>query len=231
MRKILLLIAALSPRFLKYAIYRKVFGWHIGQRTRIGLSFIDAENVFIGDDVFIGRLNIIRSLKTLHIGDGALMAQNNRIIGYPHPDERFHSRFVLGHHSHIMAYHFFDASHDIEIGHHSVVGGGGTSFWTHSLRFAPSGYEAYPISVRLGRYVYVGAVCQLVGCDIPDRTMIGAGSVVSRRFAQEDCGLLIAGNPAEIRKRYTENLPPLEPGPDGRGEPVKAPLCGGGEAG
>jgi acetyltransferase-like isoleucine patch superfamily enzyme len=64
------------------------------------------------------------------------------------------------------------------------------------------------MSIRLGEWVYVGAGCILVGCDLPSRTIVGAGSVVTKSFSAEPCGLLIAGNPASIRKRYDDDLPP-----------------------
>jgi acetyltransferase-like isoleucine patch superfamily enzyme len=48
-----------------------------------------------------------------------------------------------------------------------------------------------------------------VGCALPDRTVVGAGSVVTKQFAPEPCPYLIAGNPAIIKKRYQVSSPEL----------------------
>ena len=37
---------------------------------------------------------------------------------------------------------------------------------------------------------------------IPDGAVVAAGSVVNKTFPGQDCRLLIAGNPATVRKRY-----------------------------
>jgi acetyltransferase-like isoleucine patch superfamily enzyme len=75
--------------------------------------------------------------------------------------------------------------------------------WPH-LR--PNGNPALnPLDVTIGAHVYVGARSTLVGCALPDRTVVGAGSVVTKQFAAEATPYLIAGNPAIIKKRYQAN--------------------------
>ena len=58
------------------------------------------------------------------------------------------------------------------------------------------------MNLHVGQGVYIGARSTLIGCSIPDRAMVGAGSVVNKSFATEDYRLLIAGNPAIVKKRY-----------------------------
>ena len=46
----------------------------------------------------------------------------------------------------------------------------------------------------------------LVYCRIPADSVVGAGAVVTKDFSKEGTGLLLAGNPAEVRKRQGKVL-------------------------
>ena len=53
---------------------------------------------------------------------------------------------------------------------------------------------------HIGRRVWIGrnvVICK--GCSISDNSIVGVGSVVTRPF--EEKNVVIAGNPAEIKKR------------------------------
>src|SRR5262245_33572800 len=58
-RRAALLATALMPQPIKQGIYRHVFGFQIGQRVRIGLSLIEADQLSIGDDTTVGHFNLI----------------------------------------------------------------------------------------------------------------------------------------------------------------------------
>jgi len=53
---------------------------------------------------------------------------------------------------------------------------------------------------------YVGARATLVYCRIPADSVVGAGAVVTKDFSKEGTGLLLAGSPAEVRKRQGKVL-------------------------
>lgn len=60
-----------------------------------------------------------------------------------------------------------------------------------------------PRDVNLGKHVWVGMnVAILKGCSVPDNSIIGANSVVTKSF-QEEVGytIVIAGNPARVVKK------------------------------
>jgi acetyltransferase-like isoleucine patch superfamily enzyme len=202
-----LIICALLPNFLKLLIYRNVFGWKIGRDVKIGFSYIESRDVCLGDRVKIGHFNIIRNLKSLQIGRNTCISNFNSIFGVSFEDCQ--SALEIGQSVNFMSHHFLDVGGKITIGDYVVFGGRNTQVWGHSLRYTNGQLAFKPIDVTVGKNAYIGARATLVGCTIPDRTVVGAGSVVTKQFAPEPCPYLIAGNPATIKKRYL--VAPPEP--------------------
>ena len=55
-------------------------------------------------------------------------------------------------------------------------------------------------SILIGSSVWIGlGVIVLKGTELPDGSIVGAGSIISRKFKEDNC--IIAGNPATIIKR------------------------------
>jgi acetyltransferase-like isoleucine patch superfamily enzyme len=196
-----LLLIVLLPNFLKLLIYRRLFGWKVGQNVKIGFSYIDAKNVVIGDCVCIGHGNIIRNLKSLRIGTDTYIANFNSFFGSTY--EGWSSCVEIGQSVQLMSHHFLDVGGTIMIGNRVVIAGRDTQIWAHSVAFDSAATpELQPLNVSIGSQVYVGARSTLVGCAIPNQTVVGAGSVVTKQFLAEATPYLIAGNPAIIKKRY-----------------------------
>lgn len=200
MRKLLLVIAALLPQPVKLLIYRRLLGWQIGKNVQIGWSFLDAHKVTLGDNVRIGHFNLIRGLKQFSIGEGTYIANLNQMFGANYPG--WDSTLTIGSRVNFMSRHFIDIGGTVTIGDRAVIGGRDTQFWSHT-REAVGGKEAlHPTTVRVGNDAYIGARATLISCAIPAGAVVGAGSVVTKSFPAEEARLLIAGNPATIRKRY-----------------------------
>ena len=200
MRKTLSLLVILLPQPVKQWIYRNIFKWQIGKDVQIGLSYLDVEQMALGDGVRIGHFNIIRGVKHLSIGEGTYIANFNQMFGASYPD--WASELAIGRHVNFMSRHFIDVGGSVSIGDKAVIGGRDTQFWSHTRAFRDGEPSLEPTSLHVGAGVYVGARATLVSCDVPDGAVVGAGSVVTKSFAAEPCRLLIAGNPATIRKRY-----------------------------
>jgi UDP-3-O-[3-hydroxymyristoyl] glucosamine N-acyltransferase len=56
-------------------------GWTIGSHCYIGFSILQACHVTLGDNVYIGHLNVIWRLKTLEMGSGSRINFKNWITG------------------------------------------------------------------------------------------------------------------------------------------------------
>ncbi len=206
MRTFLLLLCVVLPNPLKLAIYRAL-GFRIGKNVRIGMSlFLNIVHVEIGDNCRIGHFNQFRSLTRFELGKSVLILNFNEVTGYygaPH----WPSSFVAEDSVMIMSRHFFDCTGTIRIKTKALIGGRDTQLWTHARAILDDGsLELLPYTVEVGRDAYIGARCTLVACSVPDGATVAAASVVVKNHLPEPCRVLLAGNPAVVKKRY-ENHP------------------------
>ena len=218
MRLLLLVLPICLPAALKRVYYRRVFGWTVGRRVRVGLSYLDAATADLADDVRIGHFNILRNLADLRIGAGTYFLNFNQVSGARSVNDpvRFASRLAIGSQVFFMSHHFVDVAGTVTIGDRTTVGGRDTHVWSHTLGVEPDGSgQIKAIDVTIGADCYLGARVTVVGCSIPVRTFVGAGSVVTKSFPADPDGhrVLLAGNPAAVRKRYPS---PFVDHPSGR---------------
>lgn len=190
------LLALLLPSSLKRALFTSALGWQIGERATIGASLICAQRVRIGRDVHIGHLNLVGRLRSLEVGDGTVIGNLNHFSAGEHTN--WPDSFWIGEQAKVTSRHFFDCSGGIRIGAHSLIGGRDTHCWTHYY----DGRTIQSNELVIGDRCYVGARSTLIYCQVPDDCVVGAGSVVTRDFTGDGEGLLIAGNPAEVKKRF-----------------------------
>ena len=200
MRKALILLAVILPSPLKLWIYRRLFRWQIGTGVTIGFSYLDCGQVTLGDNVRIGHFNLIKGIKTLTIGTGTYLANYNHLFGASYPE--WDSEMRIGANVNFMSRHFVDVGGTVEIGDRVVIGGRETQVWSHTRTFVNGQPKLEATTVHIGADVYIGARAMIISCDIPAGAVVGGGSVVTKSFPPEECRLLIAGNPASIRKRY-----------------------------
>ena len=212
----LALVAAL-PGFVKRTLYRRLFGYRIGKRVRLGLSLIDAGECEIGDDVRVGHLNMVVGVGRLEVGDHARIGHLNIIRGGDEvsigryaeiirmneinsiPDPLVvnptEPRFRLGDGSVVTTGHKIDFTDRVEIGRRTILGGRNSSLWTHNRQ------RTRPILV--GELSYIGSEIRVApGGVIPSRCIVGIGSVITGRLEGEYS--LIAGVPAKPVKQLSE---------------------------
>ena len=210
MRKVILVLAVILPQPLKQFLYRTLLKWKIGRGVKIGYSYLDAVSVELGDGVQIGHFNVVRGVRRFSVGAGTYIANFNEFFGDGGFYKDFASRLEIGRDVRLMSHHFIDVGGVVTIGDRTTVGGRDTHFWSHTRTLYSGVPKLEPTTVTIGADVYIGARATFVGCSIPDGAVVGAGSIVSKHFAPEDQRLLIAGNPATIKKRY--DAAPAEPG-------------------
>ena len=208
-----LIVISVLPGFLKRLCYRRLFGYRIGRKVRIGLAYLDCQRLVIGDNtrighgvvfwgggdcrigsnVVIGPLNLFRGGDVIELGDWAMVLRLNVINAIPENDctNQPDSSFYLGYGSIITAEHRIDFTDRVRIGRRSILGGRNSSIWTHNRREG--------LSVEIGDYCYVGSEIRMApGARVPDYCIVGIGSVVTRPIT--DSYSLIAGVPAKRRR-------------------------------
>ncbi|PSB09559.1 hypothetical protein C7B62_12765 [Pleurocapsa sp. CCALA 161] len=205
MRKILLLIAVILPLPIKLFVY-KFIGWSIGKNVKIGFSYINCEHCILKDNVTIGNFNIIRRLTLFQIGGGPCIKNFNQFFFSGNKDESpsWSGKIILEEKVNIMSHHFIDAGGSVNVGKNTTIAGRDSHIWNHGISYinGSTKKEKLRYEVNVGRNVYVGARVSILGCSVPDQAMVGAGSVVNKSFPPEEYPILIAGNPAIVKKRY-----------------------------
>jgi acetyltransferase-like isoleucine patch superfamily enzyme len=202
MRKLLCLIPLLLPGPLSRLWYRTVLGYRIGRNARIGFSYIDAGYCDIGDDVRIGHFNVVRAVKSLTIGRGSHVSNFNTVTGTVYTEPGWDGVVTIGERCMIMSRHLLDAGGRLTIGDGTTLAGRDTQLWTHTLTLVDGEQRLVPKALAIGPGCYLGARCTVLFCDIPAGAFVGAGSVVTKSLSSPDGTVLIAGNPASIRKVY-----------------------------
>jgi acetyltransferase-like isoleucine patch superfamily enzyme len=204
LRTLFLAFAMLLPWRLKILYYR-LFGWKIGRGVRIGFSFIDAVSVEIGEGARIGHFNIFRGLRVLRIGNGAYISNLNQIFGAREHPANYPCVVEIGGAGFMMSRHFIDGVGRVRVGDRVTFGGREAQIWSHSRSYSGGRVTSEPLEVVVGSDVYLGARSMLLGCTVPARAVVGAGSVVTKSFESGGRRVLIAGNPAAVVKEYEEN--------------------------
>jgi carbonic anhydrase/acetyltransferase-like protein (isoleucine patch superfamily) len=207
LKSCLSIIVVFLPSTFKIFVYRNVMNWSIGQGVSIGFSFIQADDVLLSDGVKIGHFNIIRDLKKLEILNGAKIKNFNQIFfsGNKRETPSWVGTLFVEAFATITSHHFIDLGGRVSIGEHSILAGRDIQIWSHERTLIDDKRVHQHLEVLIGRDVYIGARSTILGCSIPGKSIIGAGSVVTKSFQQEDCRVLIAGNPASIKKRYSQS--------------------------
>lgn len=148
----------------------------------------------------LGRANLIKNLRSLTLGSDASVGRLNVISSHP-VYKRLYSdgaRLVVGEHAKVTSRHHLDCSAPVTVGAYSSIAGSGTTVLTHSVDLKRDAQVALP--VVLGQYCFVGTRCTLLGGGVlPDRSVLAAGSVLTRSTGDLQSGLW-SGVPATYRR-------------------------------
>lgn len=194
----------LFPWFIRRRLYVMLYDYKIHPSAYIGFSIVAPRSLFIGEGAYIGHMNIIINLDKVECGEYSIIARGNWITGAPHGIENFSykkdrkSTFFLGRHAAITKSHIVDCTDSVCIGEYSTIAGYSSQFITHGINVERSRQECGPIEI--GAYCMIGSAVRLVpNSKVPSYCVLGAGSVVTKIFAEEYC--LYAGVPATKVKK------------------------------
>lgn len=199
MRTVISVFLMFLPSVFKKIVYRKLFGFEIGRGVSIGFSYIDCDEVFLGQNSRIGSFTVIRNLKSLKLEQHARIGTFNWIFGMRDSGNSFalererRSELILDEHSAITSRHILDCIDSIYIGSFSTIAGFKSQILTHSVDVLNNRQACAP--VKIGSYCFVGtSVIIMKGIEIPSYSVIAAGSVVS--MSLDESYSLYGGVPA-----------------------------------
>ena len=205
MRNTILFLSQLIGFFLPWCGRRyllvRVMGYDIAPTARIGYSYINVETLRMGPNSRIGTFNFVRNLKVLSLGECASIGHLNWITGLNESGRAEHfrdesdrsSELILGEHTAILHRNIIDCMNKITIGAFTTLAGHRSQILTHGINILSSRQTSAPVTI--GDYCLVGTkVLILKGAMLPSRSVLGAGSVLEKKYNDEGC--LYAGTPA-----------------------------------
>jgi acetyltransferase-like isoleucine patch superfamily enzyme len=117
-------------------------------------------------------------------------------VHYTHKAQR-RSTLTFGRCAYLTKHHHIDCTDEVAFGAFSIVAGYGSQFLTHSIDVAAGRQDCAPISV--GDYCLIGTrVVALPGSAIPSNSVVGACSLLNRKFTETYT--VYAGVPAKALK-------------------------------
>lgn len=199
-RAIGMLVLVVAPSRIKRLVYRRFFGWDIGEDVSIGLCVITAKNVQLGHAARIGNFTVIRNLPSLVLEDHASIGSWNWITcgsfftsGEASVSPPKEQGLFMGRHSALTSRHYVDCPGGVHIGPFTTVAGVRTTIVTHYVDMETNAQTCKP--VRIGGYCYIGSNARFTpGSSVPDACVVGMGAVVVGHLDQPN--LLYGGVPA-----------------------------------
>lgn len=157
------------------------------------------DRITLGPNSRLGRWNLIKHLATVELAEGSSVGRLNVMSAHP-----VYRRLVpggaslrLGPGAKVTSRHQLDCSALIDVGGFASIAGHGTLVLTHGVDLKRDAQSAAP--VRIGHHSLVGARCVVLGgAVLPERSVLGAGAVLTRSRSEARPGLW-AGSPARWR--------------------------------
>lgn len=176
-------------------------GHVIGHRVVIGPTLVLGCGRFVlGDEVIIAPANVFRDMSRVRLQRQVQVGSWNWFSA--HPGYRSYSdkagRLVVGAGTYITSRHYLDCSGVIEVGTWSAIAGQRSTFQTHEMDLMTN--QTTVGRIRIGDRSFIGTGCILLrGARLPSRSLLAAGSTLTRSTGSGDQGLW-AGSPARFVK-------------------------------
>ncbi len=223
-------ISFVFPSFIA-VLFLKLVGHKIGNKVRIGFSFLLVDELVLADNSKIGHLNFIKisslvlkkraRIGRLNIIKGPLICvlENEALINHRNKITRAtkgisygESFLQLGELSIITVGHHLDLTRSIRFGAFSILAGIRSQLWTHGFYHAPTGKDRIRIDgeISVGDNVYIGSGCIFnPGVSVGNAIHIGGGSIVSKNL--EKPGMYVGQALRYIETDYEKVKSKLQP--------------------
>lgn len=199
-RDLLLLALWLLPASqVKNALLRRA--GHRVHPTAVARSSVvwRVRSVELGPRAAFGSANVVKNMSRIRLGEDAMIGRWNLVSSHPlfvrHlPDG---GSLILGDHAKITSRHQLDCSGSVTLGPFASIAGHQSRVMSHSVDLTRNAQAAFPVTI--GERAFVGTrVLILGGAVLPPRSVLGAGSVLTRARPDPEPGLW-AGVPARHR--------------------------------
>jgi len=181
----------------------RLLRFSIGEKARVGLSVIIADEVELGENASVGHFNLIKHLDYFKMKESSIFGSFNWMCGSPGRTRGNASRsgFILGRSSAVTSRHFLDAQYTIHIGEFSTIAGVRSTIFSHSMDLYNCKQGGSPVVI--GDYVFVGSNALILpGVNIADRVIVGAGATLAKVAYESDMIYLGAsGSVKEIDRK------------------------------
>lgn len=181
-------------------------GHKIASSARIGICLVQrVGTVHMAPDSRIGHLNVIRDVRSLSLGEGAVIGQWNWITSArPLMREGSDHGFLdMGKHAALTSRHYVDCSGSVSIGEFATVAGVRSTIFTHGIDWRANRQSTQPVVI--GAYSLIGSNCAICpGAVLPARSVVGMGAVVAGATGEESS--LVVSPRATVVRRGLDGL-------------------------
>jgi acetyltransferase-like isoleucine patch superfamily enzyme len=199
------------PWTIRRLIYRKFFNYKLDSASYIGLSWIYPNELILGKNSSIGSLTVCKNIDRVQLGNDCSIGSLNWITGFPSnlkhtghfaKEANRIPALIMKDHSAITSRHLIDCTNTIIIGEYTTIAGIRSQILTHSINIHGACQESNEITI--GKYCFIGTASVILkGSIIPDYSVVGAMSLVNKKFEESYC--LYGGVPARKIKPMQKN--------------------------
>lgn len=190
MKLLLKLLLVFVPWPLRRRLLVRIFRYKIHPTARIGLSFFYPEHLVMGPEATVGHFNVAVNLEKIVMHEKTTINRGNWITGYPLrlKDNFQHIKnrkpyLIMGKDSAITKNHLIDCTDMVTIGELTSIAGYGTQILAHSTSLQQNAQHCAPITIGSRSFVGTRSIL-LPGTALPDSSVLGAGSVLTKAFTE-----------------------------------------------
>jgi hypothetical protein len=198
---IVYVISLLLPWTLRRRLLEKYFRYEVHPTSRVGIAWVLPNRMTLEAHSRIGHFTVCKGLDLLWLKEHSSLGKGNWVTGFPlgehmhfkHQTDRI-PQLIMEVHSAITNRHIIDCTNTVRIGKYSTFAGFRSQILTHSIDLENCRQSSEPVTI--GDYCFIGTDCVLLGgCHLPSYSVLGAKSLLNRRYQQEY--VLYAGVPAK----------------------------------